>query len=175
MTIEQIKEHLPQYAKDMRLNFSTILSPSGAPGLTEKQIASIALACAMSTPSKELVEAMESFAQDYLNPEEIEGTKIANSLMSMTNIYYRFLHLTSNPEYKNLPARLRMNSMANPGIEKEAFELASLGVSAINGCSTCVDSHEKNLKDLGVTTQGIQSAIRIASVLYSVGVSLANQ
>jgi alkyl hydroperoxide reductase subunit D len=64
----------------------------------------------------------------------------------MTNIYYRFTHLVANKEYEVLRASLRMNVMANPGIEKIAFEAASLAVSAINGCGACLDAHEKTLR-----------------------------
>ena len=38
-----------------------------------------------------------------------------------------------------MPARLRMNVMANPGVEKVDFELWSLAVSAINGCGMCIE------------------------------------
>jgi alkyl hydroperoxide reductase subunit D len=34
--------------------------------------------------------------------------------MAMNNVYYRFVHLASNPEYGTLPATLRMNVIANP-------------------------------------------------------------
>jgi alkyl hydroperoxide reductase subunit D len=44
MNIEQIREALPDYARDLKLNLGTVLTPSGAPGLNEKQIWSIALA-----------------------------------------------------------------------------------------------------------------------------------
>ncbi|NLD08650.1 MAG: alkyl hydroperoxide reductase [Xanthomonadaceae bacterium] len=174
MPIDRIKNELPEYARDMRLNFSTVLSEAGAPGLTDKQIAAIALASAMSTKSPSLIEAMTEFAGATLSEEEMTGAKIANSIMSMNNIYYRFVHLVSDSEYSKLPARLRMNAMSNPGIDKETFELASIAVSAINGCGMCIDSHEKNLRGMGVSTQGIQSAIRIAATLFSVSIALAD-
>ena len=69
-------------------------------------------------------------------------------------------------------ASLRMNVMANPGIEKIAFEAASLAVSAINGCGMCLDAHEKTLRQHGVSAQGVQSIVRIASVLHAVAVTL---
>ncbi len=172
MAIEKIKNALPAYARDMRLNVSTVLTENGAPGLEERQIAAIALASAMATNSKELIGYIEEFAQDLLTEEEFTGAQIANSIMSMNNIYYRFLHLVSNKEYGNLPARLRMNQMANPGLDKATFELASIAVSAINGCGMCIDSHEKALRELGVSSQGIQSAIRIAAVLFSVATAI---
>ena len=38
--------------------------------------------------------------------------------MGMNNVYYRFLHLVEDAEYAQLPARLRMNVIGNPGIDK---------------------------------------------------------
>ncbi len=95
--------------------------------------------------------------------------------MGMTNVYYRFLHLVENPEYETMRAGLRMNVMANPGCDKAGFELAAIAVSAINGCGKCVASHEKVLRAHGVGAQGVQSAVRIASVLHAVAVVLEQQ
>jgi alkyl hydroperoxide reductase subunit D len=37
--------------------------------------------------------------------------------------------------------------------------------SAVNGCATCVDSHEKALRERGMTEESIIAAIRLASVV----------
>ena len=52
--------------------------------------------------------------------------------------------------------------------------LGFLGVLAfsINGCSRCVDSHEKTVREHGVSAQAVQSAVRIASVVHAVAVTL---
>ena len=92
--------------------------------------------------------------------------------MGMNNVYYRSLHLISNPEYRTLPARLRMNVLGSHGIAKTDFELLALAVSAINGCGKCVDSHEKTLRKHEVSAQTIQSAVRIASVIHAVAVTI---
>jgi alkyl hydroperoxide reductase subunit D len=92
--------------------------------------------------------------------------------MGMNNVYYRFLHLVEDAEYAGLPARLRMNVLGNPGIDKLDFELLSLAVSAINACGLCITSHEKKLREHGVTREMIQSAVRIASVVHAVAVVL---
>jgi alkyl hydroperoxide reductase subunit D len=90
----------------------------------------------------------------------------------MNNIYYRFIHLASAPDYKTLPARLRMNAIGKPGVEKADFELWSLAVSAINGCGMCIDAHEKVLREHGMTAEQIQAAVRIASVVHAVAATL---
>jgi alkyl hydroperoxide reductase subunit D len=71
-----------------------------------------------------------------------------------------------------MPARLRMNVMANPGIDKLDFELYSLAVSAVNGCGLCIESHEKLLRKHEVSREAIQSAVRIAAVVHAVAVVL---
>ena len=66
------------------------------------------------------------------------AARAAAAIMGMNNIYYRFLHLVEDAEYQTMPARLRMNVIGNPGIDKLDFELLSLAVSAVNGCGLCV-------------------------------------
>src|SRR3546814_9534653 len=88
--------------------------------------------------------------------------------MAMNNVYYRFVHIAANKEYGKLPARLRMNVIGKPGVEKVDFELWSLAVSAINGCGMCIDAHEHELRKGGLPTEAIQAAVRIASVVHAV-------
>jgi alkyl hydroperoxide reductase subunit D len=102
---------------------------------------------------------------------EVEGAKAAAAIMAMNNIYYRFLHLVEDNEYQTMPARLRMNVIANHGIDKLDFELISLAVSAVNGCGLCVTSHEKKLRSHDVSRESIQSAVRIAATVHAVAVT----
>lgn len=115
---------------------------------------------------------VEVFAAEQLDPTELDGVRAAAAIMGMTNVYYRFTHLVANKEYETLRASLRMNVMTNPGVEKVAFEAASLAVSAINGCGQCLGSHEKTLRQPGVSVQGVQSIVRIASVIHAAAVTL---
>jgi alkyl hydroperoxide reductase subunit D len=65
-----------------------------------------------------------------------------------------------------------MNVIGKPGVEKADFELWSLAVSAINGCGVCIDSHEKILRDAGLTAEQIQTAVRIAAVIHAIAATL---
>ena len=114
---------------------------------------------------------MASFAPT-LSPEALGAAKAAAAIMAMNNIYYRFTHLASAPDYKTLPARLRMNVIGKPGVDKMDFELWCLAVSAIIGCGVCVDSHEKVLRDCGMSAEQIQAAVRIAAVVHAVAATL---
>ena len=175
MTLEQLKSQLPGYAKDLRLNFESVLSEGGAPGLSQKQIAIVALASAIASRHEPLTEAIAQCASQHADEKELDGARTAAALMGMTNIYYRFLHLVENEEYGTLRAGLRMNAMANPGCDKIDFDLAAVAVSAINGCGSCVASHERTLRKHDVSAQAVQSAARIAAVMHAVAVVLEQQ
>jgi alkyl hydroperoxide reductase subunit D len=168
MTIDAIRDQLPDYARDLRLNLGSVLTTSGAPGLHEKQIASIALSTAIASRNPQLIRAIEEWAQSQLDEAGINAARAAAAIMGMNNIYYRFLHLVEDGEYQTMPARLRMNIIGNPGIDKLDFELLSLAVSAVNGCGMCVTAHERKLREGGVSREAIQSAVRIASVIHAV-------
>ena len=172
MTLDDIKLRLPEYAKDLRLNLDSVLSESGAAGLNAKQIAIVALASAIASRHGPLTEAIVERVSATLSDAEADAARAAAAIMAMNNIYYRFTHLVGDPEYATLRAGLRMNVMANPGCDKIDFELASLAVSAINGCGMCMESHEKTLKKHNVAAVAIQSAARIAAVLHAVAVTI---
>jgi alkyl hydroperoxide reductase subunit D len=149
-----------------------VLTAQGAPGLNEKQIWSIALASAIASRNTAFARDIEAQARAHIADVEIEGAKAAAAIMGMNNIYYRFLHLVEDGEYQTMPARLRMNVIANHGIDKLDFELISLAVSAVNGCGLCVTSHEKKLRSHDVSREAIQSAVRIAATVHAVAVTL---
>src|SRR5688572_14485837 len=156
MSLKEFAETLPDYAKDLRLNLGSLLSDQT---LGDQRKYGLLLACAHGTGHKPIVEAAEAESEGKLSPEAANAARGAAAVMAMNNVYYRFVHLASNPEYGQMPARLRMNVIGSPGIEKDDFELFSLAVSAMNGCGMCIDSHEKLLKQHGIKPETIQSAV----------------
>jgi alkyl hydroperoxide reductase subunit D len=167
-TLDTVRDAIPDYARDLKLNLGSVLSTAGAPGLTEKQIWAVALASALASRNPEFTRDMEALATAHLDVAYMNGARAAAAIMGMNNVYYRFLHLVEDPEYAQLPARLRMNVIGNPGIDKVDFELLSLAVSAINGCGTCVASHERQLRKHDFTREAVQSAVRIAATVHAV-------
>jgi len=166
MFLDALRDRLPAYAKDLSLNLSSL---TGELALTDQQKWGAFVASAQAVGQADVVRAIEAAATEAgLSEEALTAAKAAAAIMGMNNVYYRALHLLSNPEYKTLPARLRMNVIANPGVEKADFELWSLAVSAINGCGMCLDSHEAELKTAGVTATQVQAALRIAAVVNAV-------
>jgi lipoyl-dependent peroxiredoxin subunit D len=165
MSLKAFVESLPDYAKDLRLNVSSLLNDQQ---LGDQRKYGLLLACAHGAGYKPLVEAAEAEASGKLSAEAANAARGAAAIMAMNNVYYRFVHLASNKEYSQMPARLRMNVIGSPGIAKDDFELFSLAVSAMNGCGACVDSHEKILREHGVGAEIIQAAARAAAVLKAV-------
>jgi alkyl hydroperoxide reductase subunit D len=167
-TLDLIRDAIPDYARDLKLNLGSVLTSAGAPGLNEPQIWAVALASAMASRNLAFTRAIEAAAGEHLDAAHLQAARAAAAIMGMNNIYYRFLHLVEDAEYQAMPARLRMNILANPGIDKLDFELLSLAVSAVNGCGLCISSHEKKLRQHGFTREMIQSAVRIAATVHAV-------
>ncbi len=169
MSIDSLKAALPDYAKDLKLNLGNVLTSSS---LNPQQLWGTALASALATRNATVIKAVAADAGAVLSPEAVKAAKAAAAIMGMNNIYYRFTHLVSEPDYQKLPARLRMTVIGNPGVDKLDFELWSLAVSAINGCGMCMDSHEKVVAKGGATKEMVQDAIRIAATLHGVAATL---
>ncbi|MDQ2068861.1 carboxymuconolactone decarboxylase family protein [Natronospira bacteriovora] len=165
MSVSDLKQALPDYAKDIRLNLSSVLKKEGAPGLSQEQVYGVAVASAYASDNVDFARQVEAMVQDEVEEATINAAKAAASIMAMNNVYYRFLHLVGDEEYGRMPANLRMNVIGRPGVEKTDFELYSLAVSAINGCGLCVENHEKALRRADVSREAIQSAVRIAAVV----------
>jgi alkyl hydroperoxide reductase subunit D len=165
MSLETLRAALPAYAKDINLNLSSLAAETV---LSDQQKWGAFLASAYAVGVPAVVKAIEAEASaNGLSVEAANAAKAAAAIMGMNNVYYRALHLLHNQEYRTIPARLRMNIIANPGVEKIDFELWCTAVSAINGCGMCLDSHEAELKKHGVPAAQIQTALRIAAVVHA--------
>jgi lipoyl-dependent peroxiredoxin subunit D len=170
MNLDAVIENLPSYAKDLKLNFSTVVRQQT--DLTAQQLWGTVVASAVAARNEQLIEAVLQEAANYLSPEALEAAKGAAAIMAMNNVFYRFKHLTSNEKYATMRGGLRMNVMRTHGIDPLDFELWATTVSAINNCAACVDSHEKSLREKGISEEKILAAVRIAAVLQAIAVVL---
>lgn len=164
MGISNLKSQIKDYAKDIRLNLGSVLD-TGAEGLTESQVAQIAIASAYATKNQVVIDEITDEFASKISEAELEAAKSSAVIMAMNNIYYRTIHFAGDDEYMKMSAGLRMQVIASHGIDKIDFELTSIAVSSINGCEFCVKSHVKKVASEGVTKQGVQSTIKIASVI----------
>lgn len=168
MSIETLKARLPDYAKDLRLNLGSL---AHEPSLSAQQRAGCFIACALASRNGETTQAIVGEFAPQLTAEALGAAKAAASVMGMNNVYYRFTHLVGG-DYGRLPAKLRMNVIGRPGVEKVDFELWCLAVSAINGCGACMESHEHVVREGGLLAEQVQAAVRIAAVVHAIAAVL---
>ena len=170
MSLETLTESIPAYAKDIKLNLSSVLRQTE---LNPQQLWGAALACAIASRNSAVLNAISVEARKHMTEQAADAAaRTAASIMSMNNVYYRFLHLTENAKYKDIPARLRMQGIRTHGIDQADFELWCTAVSAINNCKTCVASHEQVLRDKGISEEQVAAAMRIAAVIHAAAVVL---
>jgi alkyl hydroperoxide reductase subunit D len=167
--IDRLRETLPPNAKDIQLNLSSVLQ-GGA--LDDAQRWGVAVASAIAARSRALREAILSDAATKITDAVVDDAKAAAALMAMNNVYYRFRHVIEKDSYRAKPARLRMNRLAQPRTDKATFELMCLAVSAINGCETCVRSHEHSVVEGGLTEEHVHDAVRIAATIFAAAIAL---
>ena len=170
MSLDALIDSLPPSAKDLKLNYSSLVRNNTE--LTAQQLWGTVVASALATRSAALTAAVLEAAPTQLSPQALEAAKTAAAIMGMNNIFYRFQHLSSNPRYSEMGARLRMNGLRGHGVEEVDFELWALAVSAINGCGKCVDAHEKVVREKGATEELVLAVVRVASVVHAIGAAL---
>lgn len=165
MTLEQLYDRIPEYAKDQRLNLQNVLKQTE---LSEQQTWGTVIACAIAVRLKPLADILIAEAAKIATPETQNAAKAAAAVMGMNNIYYRFTHMVTSEKYPTIPARLRMNAIRTHGGDPVDFELYCTAVSAINNCQACVGAHEKVLREKGVGEETIVAAVRIAAVIHAI-------
>jgi len=162
MSLEALRETIPDYARDIRINLSQIINDGL---LSDQQKWGAILAAAHATGFAPLIRAAGADAEARLSTAAIAAAKSAAALMAMTNTYYRALHAMKDGEYATLRTGLRMNVLADPGVDKGDFEFWSLVVSALNGCGMCIDAHEEELRKRDWPATRVQAGLRIAAVV----------
>lgn len=165
MSIDTLQSLIPAYAKDLSSNLTNLLAETL---LSDQQKWGTFLSCAHAIGVPAVVQNIEAAASEVMTPEAMTAAKAAAAIMGLNNVYFRAMHLMQNKEYEKMRAGLRMNILANPGVEKVDFELWSLAVSAVNACGLCMDSHEKVLRNHEVTAVQVQAALRIASTVNAI-------
>lgn len=170
MELDALIDSLPSSAKDLKLNYSSLVRNNTE--LTAQQLWGTVVATAIATRSASLTAAVLEAAAGQLSAQALEAARSAAAVMGMNNILYRFHHLSSNPRYAAMPARLRMNGLRGHGVEDVDLELWSLAVSAVNGCGKCVDAHERVVREKGATEETVMAVVRVSAVIHAIGVVL---
>ena len=165
MNIKELINTFPDYAKDIKLNYSKILNEDI---LNEKQLYGIILISSFTTQLNSLKDAALEETKEFIDEELMVDVYGAYSIMSMNAIYYRFTHLSSENDYFTMPANLRMQYLSKFKIDKSDFEMLCLAVAIIIGCGKCINAHENILRENNISKLHIQTVARIESIVNSI-------
>ncbi|PRQ10513.1 alkyl hydroperoxide reductase [Corynebacterium sp. 13CS0277] len=169
MSLDNLKGSLPEYAKDLKLNLGTL---SRSTELTEQQLWGTFLATAAATRNDAVFSEVADEAKEHLSEEAVNAALGAATIMAMNNVAYRAKEFLGS-EYAQVKMGLRMNIIANPGVDKADFELWSLAVSTINGCEACTAAHDKTVRGEGLTKEQVFEAVKIAATMQGVAQAVA--
>jgi alkyl hydroperoxide reductase subunit D len=158
---DSIKEALPEYAKDTKLNLDAVLLRSS---LDPDVAMGCAVAALAATGNGKVLSVMLADA-----PVHAESAMTAASIMAQNNVWYPYVEMAEDENLKGLPAQLRMNAIMNhDGTTKSSFEAFSLAASIVGKCHFCVKAHYDTLKQEGYTVEQLRDIGRIAAVMNSV-------
>lgn len=161
--VNGIKEALPEYAKDTRLNLDAVIIRSS---LDPTVAQGCALAAAFATGNGKLTTAIDAGIEDR---KEADAALTAGAVMAQNNTWYPYVEMVADPALSGLPAGLRMNSiLSHGGTSKKNFEAYALAASIIGKCHACVRAHYQTLQHEGMTVEQLKDIGRIAAVINSV-------
>lgn len=162
ISLDELRDAIPDYAKDIRINLNAAMSDTL---LNDQQKWGALVAAAHASGCWAVYLAADSEAQKHISADALRAAKSAAAIMAMNNVYYRALHLMQNQEYATLRTGLRMGITTSPGVDKGDFEFWCFVASAINGCGTCLDAHEEELRKRDWPATHVQAGLKIAAII----------
>ena len=159
--LNALKERIPDYAKDIRLNLDATI---GRSSLDPADALGAALAAAFAAKSKSIIDAIRGSGQ--LSDTDANAALTAAALMGMNTVWYPYVEMADDADLKTQHAELRMSAYAtHGGVNKRRFELFALAASIVGKCHFCVASHYKTLKEMGMSAVQLRDVGRIAAAV----------
>ncbi len=161
--VDEVKELVPEYAKDIKLNLDTVINRST---VDYDYASSLALAAALATGNQDIVAMISAGVTDEV---EKNAAFTAAALMAQNNVWYPYTEMADDPNLTGLPAQLRMNAItSHGGTTKAKFESYALIASIIGKCHFCVKAHYETLKQEGYTVEQLRDIGRIAATINAI-------
>jgi len=163
LRLDELKNKIPDFAKDVKLNLSSLIMNSD---FDEKLVYGCAYASSLALDDDKISKVFEEECKIRFNDEFIESVKSTVVIMTLNNVWYKYRDAMQNSEMKMAPQRMRVNVMANhAGLDKILFESISLCVSTINGCTFCIKAHSDLLLENNKKKEYVLNLGRIPSVI----------
>lgn len=158
--VDQLKESLPEYAKDIKLNLDAVINRST---IDPEHATYLSIAAAFATGNAKLLAFIVASATDEV---EKNAALAAGAIMAQNNTWYPFIEMADDANLKGLPAQLRMNAISSHGgTTKGKFEAYSLASSIVGKCHFCVKAHYETLKEEGYSVEQLRDIGRIAATI----------
>lgn len=158
--VDQLKDSLPEYAKDIKLNLDAVINRSS---IDSEHATYISIAAAFATGNGKLLAFITANANDEI---EKNAALTAGAIMAQNNVWYPFVEMADDVNLKGLPAQLRMNAItSHGGTTKGKFEAYSLASSIVGKCHFCVKAHYETLKEEGYSIEQLRDIGRIAATI----------
>ena len=171
MTFDELKNSIPEFAKDVKLNFSSLIKNSD---FDDDLVYGCAYASALALNDKILSNAFEQECEKRFGIDFVESVKSTVVIMTLNNTWYKYRDSMPNSEMKMAPQRMRVNVMANhAGLDKILFESLSLCISSINGCMFCIKAHSDLLLKNDKNNDFVFNIGRIASVISALSKAIS--
>lgn len=166
-TLQQLRDTLPDWAKDIRLNLDAVIERSSLPPVE-------ALGCALAAAFAARCPALLAALHERLDTKDAQAALTAAALMGMNNVWYPFVEMAGDEALKTLRPELRMNAYATyGGVPRRQFEACALAASIVGKCHHCVQSHYALLRQEGMSAQQLRDVGRVAAVVNAAACVLA--
>ena len=171
LTVSDLKDQIPDYSKDIKLNLSSLIINSD---MDEKLVYGCALASALALDNEKISDIFIEECKSRFDNDYVEAVKGTVCIMTLNNVWYKYREAMPNNEMKMAPQKMRVNIMREyAGLDMELFESLSLCISAVNGCQFCVTAHSELLLNNGKSKDYILNIGRIASTIVAVSKALS--
>lgn len=147
---------------DVYMNLKRQLE-GGKVGQVDKML--VAVAVASATGSKDAVTYLGAAAREAgASAQQIIDAIGVATVCGIFNGYYKFRHLAADEAFEAFRAPFNANSFMKTSLTPGQTELINITVSSLNGCDGCVKGHLKKTRELGVTDEQIDEAVKAGTV-----------
>ncbi|MCB2154734.1 carboxymuconolactone decarboxylase family protein [bacterium] len=124
----------------------------------------VATAVAAVIGSPEATRFLGSAAREAgAEPRQVADAIAIGTTCIVFNGYYRFRGFVQDPDFDALRAPFSANAFIRSSLTQLQVEFICIAVSSANNCSTCVKAHVKKGRELGMTVEQIDEAIKAAA------------
>jgi alkyl hydroperoxide reductase subunit D len=126
----------------------------------------IAVAVAAVAGGQGLAEARIGEARSAgLSDDQIGEALVVAGSFSTHNVFYKFQHLAGD-HYDDFRPGFKLSVFLRPVfLTRQQVELICAIVSGINDCQSCVRGHLAKCRELGVTIEQVEEALRVAALI----------